>query len=130
MEPLLGGVNLDPPVCPDCFGLEASRAEDGTPFCPECGTEMGYGAILDPLNGGVSWVIVGGESGPGARPFHCEWARTLLAQCREAGAAYFLKRAGVAGVRQARAPILRDRKGGDLSELPRELRVREFPRAA
>ncbi len=34
-----------------------------------------------PAGGGVDWVIVGGESGPRARPMHPQWARNLLAQC-------------------------------------------------
>lgn len=43
---------------------------------------------------GIHWVIVGGESGNGARPFDPAWAREVLAQCREAGAAAFVKQMG------------------------------------
>lgn len=42
----------------------------------------------------LDWVIVGGESGPGARPFDLRWARDIIAQCREAGVAAFFKQAG------------------------------------
>lgn len=47
----------------------------------------------DPLPG-LTWVIVGGESGPGARPFHLQWARYVIEQCAAAGVACFVKQAG------------------------------------
>jgi protein gp37 len=47
---------------------------------------------------GISWVIVGGESGNGARPMREEWVRSLRDQCEEAGAAFFFKQWG--GVRK------------------------------
>ena len=43
---------------------------------------------------GLDWVIVGGESGPGARPMHPDWARSLRDQCQEAGVPYFYKQHG------------------------------------
>jgi protein gp37 len=57
---------------------------------------------LEPLLGplpdlpleGISWVIVGGESGPGARPMHPDWVRTIRDQCEAAGVAFFLKQWG------------------------------------
>lgn len=48
---------------------------------------------------GISWVIVGGESGPGARPMSPAWVRSVRDQCREAGVAFFFKQWG--GVRKA-----------------------------
>ena len=61
---------------------------------------------LEPLIGpledldlsGISWVIVGGESGPRARPMRREWVNAILRQCREAGVAFFFKQWG--GVRK------------------------------
>lgn len=47
---------------------------------------------------GISWVIVGGESGNGARPMREEWVRSLRDQCEEAGVAFFFKQWG--GVRK------------------------------
>ena len=44
---------------------------------------------------GLHWVIVGGESGNGARPMHTEWARSLRDQCSTAGVPYFFKQWGV-----------------------------------
>ena len=43
---------------------------------------------------GIHWVVVGGESGPKARPMHPEWARSLRDQCVEAGVPYFFKQWG------------------------------------
>jgi protein gp37 len=42
----------------------------------------------------LDWVIVGGESGPGARPMHPDWARSLRDQCQAAGVPYFFKQWG------------------------------------
>lgn len=57
---------------------------------------------LEPLIGplddlplqGISWVIVGGESGPRARPMKPEWVNSILRQCRAAGTAFFFKQWG------------------------------------
>ncbi len=49
---------------------------------------------------GIAWVIVGGESGPGARPMQKEWVESLRNQCRSAGARFFFKQWG--GVRKAK----------------------------
>lgn len=76
---------------------------------------------------GIDWVIIGGESGPGARPFDLAWARSILRQCREAGVACFIKQMGARPVLNGVAMEWHDRKGGNLIEWPQDLRVREFP---
>jgi protein gp37 len=76
---------------------------------------------------GISWVIVGGESGNRARPFDVEWARSVLHQCREQHVACFIKQLGHSPVR-GQAPLkLRSFKGKDWEEWPADLRVRESP---
>lgn len=50
--------------------------------------------FLDSLLTGISWVIIGGESGRSARPMRLDWARSLVAQCRAAGVAPFMKQLG------------------------------------
>lgn len=54
--------------------------------------------LLGPLGGinldGIHWLIAGGESGPGARPMHPDWARSLRDQCQQAGMAFFFKQWG------------------------------------
>lgn len=85
---------------------------------------------LDMFDGGdlgIHWVIVGGESGPGARPFALEWARSIVAQCKSAGVSVFVKQLGSKPT-DGSLVRLRNRKGGDMTEFPEELRVREFPR--
>lgn len=47
---------------------------------------------------GIHWVIVGGESGAGARPMETKWVRSIRRQCRQAGVAFFFKQWG--GVRK------------------------------
>ena len=98
---------------------------------------------------GVDWVIVGGESGGQARPFDVGWAQDVVRECRAAGAAAFVKQLGakpitdnlnrfdfpeVVGLKSfgtfaaGAKIILKDNKGGDPTEWPEDLRVREFPR--
>jgi protein gp37 len=50
---------------------------------------------------GIGWVIVGGESGPGARPMEAEWVRDIRRQCRKAKVPFFFKQWG--GVRKSEA---------------------------
>lgn len=119
------------------------------------------------------WIIVGGESGAGARPFKIEWMRSAIEQCRVGGVPVFCKQLGANvrtrnddnftideeppdpdfpywpgdlvsadrlvdnpnGYREEHqgAPVrvlLRNRKGGDPSEWPADLRAREFPEVA
>jgi protein gp37 len=50
---------------------------------------------------GIHWVIVGGESGSGARPMHADWVRSIRDQCTAAGIPFFFKQWG--GVRKSKA---------------------------
>lgn len=95
---------------------------------------------------GIRWVIVGGESGPGARPCNVDWVRSIVGQCRAAGVPCFVKQLGSIGVSETTqgwppgkikwdsgAPHafranLKHPKGGDPDEWPADLRVREFPK--
>ena len=89
----------------------------------------------------ISWVICGGESGPGSRLFDIQWARDLRDQCKAAGTPYFLKQLGTnpydlkkfclmlkANIITGTCMKLKARKGGDWSEWPEDLRIREFPK--
>lgn len=67
-EPLLGGVNFEPDFRP--------------------------GAAHSHLLDGIHWVIVGGESGPNARPMHPDWARGIRDQCQAASVPFFFKQWG------------------------------------
>lgn len=75
----------------------------------------------------IQWVIVGGESGPGARPFNTDWARSILRQCKAAGVACFIKQFGAHVIQDGDRRIKKDKKGGDMDEWPHDLRVRELP---
>lgn len=46
------------------------------------------------MTAGLDWLIMGGESGPGARPMHPDWARSARDQCKAAGVPFFLKQNG------------------------------------
>lgn len=88
---------------------------------------------------GLDWVIAGGESGSGARPCDLAWIRSIVAQCKAAGLPAFVKQLGAVPIYRTLPPFngaqglrsngekLKDRKGGDPSEWPADLRVRQFP---
>ncbi len=108
-EPLLG------PLVYDDYAYTDSR---GTVRCWS-GTHLDEaisGNFLPELDlTGIDWLIVGGESGKGHRPFDLQWARDLRDACRERDTAYFLKQVGG------------HRPGTALEDLPEDLRIREFP---
>jgi protein gp37 len=63
---------------------------------------------------GIHWVIVGGESGPGARPMASEWVRSIRDQCEDAGVPFFFKQWG--GTRKKKAGRILD--GRTYDQLP------------
>jgi protein gp37 len=81
---------------------------------------------------GIHWVIVGGESGPGARPFWIDWADDIIQQCKAARVPVFVKQVGLfpngSGFPHDFDYRKRDRKGANMDEWPERIRVREFPR--
>ena len=124
LEPLVGPVELPTHFCRD----------DG----PGC---FAHGRLRE----WISWVVVGGESGPNARPCNIEWIRSIVQQCKSARVPCFVKQLGAdcidveAALGRGNWPDgteiwglsgrirLRDPKGGDPSEWPDDLRVQEFP---
>ncbi|HCP78610.1 MAG: hypothetical protein CML16_14940 [Pusillimonas sp.] len=85
MEPLLGPVNLtDVPMPESGHGYH-----EYSPIIT--GNSLERSQLCKPK---IDWVIVGGESGPGARPMHPEWARSLRDQCQAAGVPFLFKQWG------------------------------------
>lgn len=102
--------------------------------------EVDLSVALDDCNGipRDMWVIVGGESGPGARRCDVQWVRSVVVQCKAAGVPCFVKQMGSRstwsapdlerGVGQVFSELsTKHTKGGDPAEWPEDLRVREFP---
>lgn len=119
MEPLIGPVDLSEWL----YTIEVQHDGDGNTQEVPC---------KPPLD----WVIVGGESGSGARPFDLSWARDLKNQCSESGVAFFMKQLGSVPVEPNGNPsfgggynklAIRSKKGGDTEDIPVDLRVRQFP---
>jgi protein gp37 len=75
------------------------------------------GCDLESLDG-IHWIIVGAESGHGARPMDLAWARMLRDRCAKEGVAYFVKQLSGPGGRAIK----------DIDQLPDDLRIREYPR--
>jgi protein gp37 len=71
---------------------------------------------------GIDWVIVGGESGPGARPMDPEWVREIRDRCLRAGVPFFFKQWG--GVFKSRAGRILDAQNWD--EMPTQARAQPF----
>lgn len=84
------------------LGVSAERQkewDERVPLLADCMAPVKFvsceplvGAInIWPLERWVSWVIVGGESGPGRRPMDVQWARNIRDQCRASGIPFFYK---------------------------------------
>jgi protein gp37 len=83
-EPLLGPVN---------FRWKPYQHQASNESYREYLERKGSINHLESLSG-IHWVIVGGESGPNARPMHPSWVRTIRDQCQAAGVPFFLKQIG------------------------------------
>lgn len=131
VEPLLGPIDLSPYLW--ASGDDGEPAPRNEPYQPK-----------------LHWVIVGGESGPRSRPCDLNWIRSIVDQCKGAGAPVFVKQLGSVPVIECSCSSygedpancqacngtgwaqpfgsLDHHKGGDPSEWPEDLRVREFPK--
>ncbi len=88
---------------------------------------------------GIHWVIVGGESGHGARPCHVDWIRSIVNQCKASKVPVFVKQLGakpqyfrwedksICEFSERPDGALKDKKGGNIKEFPKDLQVRQFP---
>lgn len=96
-EPLLGPVDL---TMIDVTVAEREQAEPSGLIHLDALTgvhrdaEDSIEGVLDYPDPKLDWVIVGGESGPGSRPMHPDWARSLRDQCEAAGVAFHFKQWG------------------------------------
>ena len=95
MEPLLGPVDLSRVV------LHSGPIELASTAPPEWQNVKTVNVVMDALQPGkktgrraLDWVIVGGESGPNARPMHPDWVRSLRDQCAAAGVPFLFKQWG------------------------------------
>jgi protein gp37 len=105
-EPLLGPVNPTRLWLPDRSGWW--NALDGrltVKATTDAGQEF-WAETEKSITGRINWVIVGGESGPGARPFELDWARSIQDQCDAAGVPLFVKQdSGRRPSQQGRIPL-------------------------
>lgn len=93
VEPMLGPIDLtlDGLACVSCPRCADSGADPDTGAVENCRRCEWTGKSDE---WGIDWVIVGGESGPGARPMHPDWARSLRDQCQAAGVPFLFKQWG------------------------------------
>ncbi len=76
------------------YAWRADRLRAAPAVCRFLSLEPLLGPLPSLEFAGIDWVIVGGESGPGARPMHPDWARDLHRRARAAGVAFFFKQWG------------------------------------
>ncbi len=99
-EPLLGPI--------DFLGEEMNGPlTDGEPTAEQVANDPTGWRVVRYGVSRLNWIVVGGESGAGARPMHPAWARSIRDQCAEAGVPFFHKQNG-------EWAIERPRPGGDL----------------
>jgi protein gp37 len=99
-EPLLGPVDLFGAADRHGHRPKLTYWLTGRPGWSEEGEPVGDSSLtLHSMTTGprIDWVIAGGESGPGARPMHPEWARSLRDQCTQANVAFHFKQWGEFG---------------------------------
>ncbi|MGS2592075.1 DUF5131 family protein [Streptomyces hebeiensis] len=94
-EPLLGPIDLNGPIIPGRGRPKLTYWLTGRPGLGEPRTTA-TDLQMHPLVTGprLNWVVVGGESGHGARPMSPDWARSLRDQCQNAGVPYLFKQWG------------------------------------
>lgn len=120
VEPLLGSVNLTK-LCAD--------ESMGSTF--NCLT--GYGDWNDAKQfEPIDWVIIGGESGHEARPCNVNWIQSIIRQCWKEKVPCFVKQLGANSIQSISENSeikieLKHPKGGDTSEWPEDLKVRQYP---
>jgi protein gp37 len=100
IEPMLGQIRLDDWIFSEHNGPDPFETQDE--FYQRC-------------NERLAWVILGGESGPGARPMHPKWVRSVRDQCVKAGVPFFIKQIHING-KILKNPV----------HWPKDLRIREL----
>lgn len=113
-EPLLGSIELD--------DLVTEQDHGGEEHINALHCEVGIEDDEDFQGVTLDWVIVGGESGRGARDCQSAWVQHVVDQCRCHQVPVFVKQLG------SKSDLrLKDKKGGDIFEFPESLRIREWP---
>ena len=135
-EPAIGGVDFGPwlPGCMECPECRWRGTETPMERCNDCGSDSEHhgefcscghqdfsgvcpscrSCVVEghPNTPCLNWIIAGGESGPGARPMHPDWARSVRDQCQAAGVPFFFKQWGEWG------PV--DQYGGPVEDMKHE----------
>ncbi len=126
-EPLLDRIQIARYMWPTCWAWDARyRTPEEALAAGAMARRHPQALVLAPARF-LDWVIVGGESGPRARPFDAAWAREIVGDCKAAGVPVFVKQLGSNAVGVPKHLLPLNRKGDDPAQWPVELREREFP---
>jgi protein gp37 len=130
---IIGVTTPEPGIWLGFSAGDTIHSEQRVPLLRQFPTEVRWVSVEPQLGrihrdlAGIDWIVQGGESGKGARPFHLEWARVMHDRCRKAGVPYFLKQIGRFAFENERPFPTKHAKGGNTSEWPADLRVRQWP---
>lgn len=149
-EPLLESLDIAKYMWPTCWHWDAQYNTPQEALEAKAYAEKKPQGLVLSGNKYLNWVIIGGESGSGVRPCHIDWIRSLVKQCKDANVACFVKQLGshstcghsgslnqvkISQLLGSNAKCLtcgftcpKDPKGGDITEWPSNLQVREFPK--
>lgn len=128
IEPMHEEVKLSKTCCAGC-GCNTDERDCGCPAGTYDAFRYKTPKELRRGNWGVDWVIIGGESGNDKgkykyRPCDLKWIDSLVTECRLADVSCFVKQLGTHLAKQMK---LSDRHGGEMSEWPEHLQVRQMP---
>lgn len=128
VEPMLGAVNLERYMWPTHWDWDAEYRTPEEALAAGAHAAKRRQCLVSANATFVDWVILGGESGPKARPFDLDAARRVVADCKAAGVAVFVKQMGERWSRETGTHHL-DAHGGDPQHWPAGDWPREFPKA-
>lgn len=129
---------------------EQTKRIDSLRKCPAAVRFISFEPLLSAITNvdltGIHWAIVGGESGPKARPCDLKWIEAIVDQCKAASVPVFVKQVGSRPIydcpageenepqiredgsaRYWKIDYVKNSKGGDINEFPPNLRIREMP---
>lgn len=116
IEPMMGPVDIEPYL--PLHGCRQCKFNHDN--APGCNRRPGMCSDFRPLHDGhIDAVVLGGETGPGARPMHPDWVRSVRDQCAAAGVPFFLKNLGMWSPSDEPQDVF-NKSTGDFETIPAE----------
>jgi len=97
IEPMLGPIIFNQDWFSDIGHIHRWGSKpliEGVSRCKDCNVLLSNELPAYTQKSSIDWVVLGGETGPGARPMNSDWARSVRDQCQAAGVPFFFKQNG------------------------------------